>query len=95
MSVFAFVEHSVKDFDSWKVVFEENQVLRESHGAIRHWLYRSAENSNEVFIATEFPTLEQAKGFAADPALPAAMERAGVEGPPRISFRVEDEVVDY
>jgi hypothetical protein len=95
MSVFVFVEHDVQDFDAWKPVFDGNQGLREKHGAIRHWIYRSATDPNNVFIATEFPTLEQARGFAHDPDLPDVMKSAGVVSEPHIAFREETEVIDY
>ena len=95
MSVFVFVESTMQDYDAWKVVFDDNQAFREQHGAVRHWLYRAPTDANDVFVAIEFPTLEQAQAFSADPALAEAMKAAGVTGPPRISYREETEVIDY
>lgn len=95
MSVFVFVDHDVEDYDAWKTVFEEHQNVRESHGAIRHWLYRSATDPHNVFVATEFPSLEQAQAFAADESLPKVMAKAGVKSEPRMFFREETEVIDY
>ena len=48
MSVFVFVEHHVNDYDAWKVGFEDHQAVREQHGAVRHWLYRSATDPNPM-----------------------------------------------
>jgi hypothetical protein len=95
MSVFVFIEHHVDDYDIWKLAFDDHQAVREQHGGVRHWLYRSATDPNDVFIATEFPTLEQAQAFAGDPGLPDVMKAAGVASEPRISFREETEVIDY
>jgi hypothetical protein len=45
---------------------------------------RSPKDHNLVFITHQFPTVEQAEAFAADPELHAAMAHAGVVGDPGI-----------
>jgi hypothetical protein len=47
---------------------------------------RMPEDGNDLFLAHEFPTAEQAGSFAHDPALRAGMQAAGVEGAPRIEI---------
>jgi len=44
------------------------------------------DDDNALFITHDFPTAEQAGGFAHDPALRAGMEQSGVEGAPRIEI---------
>ena len=47
---------------------------------------RLPEDGTELFVTHDFPTAEQAAGFAHDPGLGEAMGRAGVEGAPRIEI---------
>jgi hypothetical protein len=47
---------------------------------------RLPDDGNELFVTHDFPTAGQAGSFAQDPALREAMDRAGVEGAPRIEI---------
>ena len=89
------VQHTVRDYDAWKAVFDEHQAVRTRHGATAHELYRGLEDPNEVTVVNQFPSLEQAQAFAADPSLREAMERGGVISEPRITWAAEAEAVDY
>ena len=89
------VQHKVRDYDTWKSVFDEHQAIRTRHGATGHELYRGLEDPNEVTIVNQFPSKEQAEAFAADPSLKEAMERGGVVSEPRITWAQETEAVDY
>ena len=44
------------------------------------------DDDHTVFITHDFPSAQQAGGFADDPALRAGMEAAGVEGAPRMEI---------
>lgn len=59
------------------------QVLRhESLTMARgHVLYRTLDDLNNVVVVNEFSSTDEAKAFMADPSLPEAMKRAGVEIP--------------
>jgi heme-degrading monooxygenase HmoA len=89
------VHHRVRDYDAWKPVFDEHQSVREAHGAIRHWLYRSTDDPNDVVVSTEFRSAADARSFVEDPSLKEAMDRAGVEGPPTLLSLEEVEAIDY
>jgi hypothetical protein len=90
------VQHRVRDFDSWKPVFDrEGSVIRIRHGVTRHWLYRSLDDPNDVVVSVEFPTEERARSFVLDPSLEEEMGRAGVQGQPTITFCEEVEAVSY
>jgi heme-degrading monooxygenase HmoA len=89
------VQVRVRDFDTWKAAFDEHEVARRAHGARRHWLYRTAEDPNDVVVAIEFPTDEAARAFTDDPSLRETMQRAGVEGEPHIHFRHLVEIGEY
>jgi hypothetical protein len=90
------VQHRVRDFASWKPVFDDQgSIIRVRHGAMRHWLYRSLDDPNDVVVSVEFPTEERARSFVGDPALKEEMERAGVLGQPTVRLCEEVEAVSY
>ena len=89
------VQHTVRDYDAWKTVFDEHESVRRRHGATGHTVYRSADDPNEVIVINHFPTREQAEAFAQDPSLGEAMARGGVTGEPRITWAEEAETSDY
>jgi hypothetical protein len=59
---------------------------RAQHGCTAQRVMRLPDDGNELFITHDFPTAEQAGGFAHDPGLREAMDRAGIEGAPRIEI---------
>lgn len=89
------VQHQVRDYDAWKLVFDEHQAVRTRHGATGHELYRSLDDSNDITTVSHFPSREQAEAFASDPALKEAMDLAGVSSEPRFTWSEETEAVDY
>jgi len=89
------VQHTVRDFDAWKTVFDGHEDIRRRHGATGHQLYRGFEDPNEVTVINHFPSKEQADAFAADPSLKEAMERGGVTSEPRITWAQEAGAADY
>jgi quinol monooxygenase YgiN len=89
------VHHRVRDFDAWKPVFDAHEPVRRDHGAQRHWVYRTADDPNDVVVALDFSSQEQASAFLEDPSLREAMRRAGVDGKPQIHFREPVETVEY
>jgi hypothetical protein len=80
------VQHGVADYDVWRPVFDEHATARQGHGGTSATVYRGAEDANAITAVLEFPDLASAQAFASDPSLKEAMGRAGVTGPPQISF---------
>ena len=80
------VRHDVSDYAAWRKVYDELEPLRAQHGCTAQRVMRLPGDDNDLFITHDFPTAEQAGGFAHDPALRAGMERAGVEGAPQIEI---------
>ncbi len=89
------VHHRVRDFGAWKPAFDEYEASRREHGAVRHWMYRTVGDPNDVVVALEFRSEKDAREFVEDPSLREAMERGGVEGEPDIHFREQVEAVAY
>ena len=80
------VQHKVKDFAAWKKVFESNAGLRTSNGELSAQIFRDASDPNKVTVVNKWNSLANAQKFAQSPELKAAMEKAGVEGPPTVYF---------
>lgn len=80
------VQHKVKDFAAWKKVYDSVADLRASNGELSDQIYRDASDPNKLTLIFEWDSLANAQKYANSPELKAAMERAGVEGPPNIYF---------
>ena len=89
------VQHHVADYDDWFKVFTEHGEVRRRHGATGHIVTRSIADPNTVVIVNDFATVDGAKAFAADPSLPGAMARAGVDGAPQVWITEESSTVAY
>ena len=86
MSATLIVRHPVADYATWRKVYDDVDDLRASHGCTEQRVLVSPEDGNDVAAIHEFPSVDQAREFAADPALKEAMDRAGVTGAPRIEI---------
>ncbi len=80
------VHHRVRDFATWKPVFDEHEGVRRGHGEVEHRIYQDIHDPNRVIIHNDFPDEEAARAFMTDPSLPEAMERGGVDGEPGIGL---------
>ena len=86
MSATLIVRHPVADYAVWRPVYDSVGTLRDQHGCTSERVLVLPTDGNDVVAIHDFPTVEQAEAFASDPALKAAMERAGVAGAPRIEI---------
>ncbi len=80
------VQHKVKDFAEWKKVYDSVVDLRASSGELSDQIYRDASDPNRLTVIFKWDSLANAQKYAQSPELKAAMEKAGVEGPPNIFF---------
>ena len=86
MSATLAIRHHVSDYAAWRKVYDEVEPLRAQHGCTAQRVLRLPDDGNELFVTHDFPTADQAGGFAHDPALRAGMQQAGVQGTPRIEI---------
>jgi len=56
------------------------------HGCTGDRVLRLPENTNDVLVTHDFPSVEQASSFAHSPVLQTGMQRAGVAGPPQVEI---------
>jgi quinol monooxygenase YgiN len=55
-------------------------------------IYRDANDPNNLTLIFKWNSLANARKYAQSPELKAAMERAGVQGPPSIFFLNEEKM---
>ncbi len=75
---------TVEDYATFRMAFDSREEMRKSAGALSSTVYQSVDDPNEVIVSVEFPTTDAAKAFQGSQELREAMQRAGVQGPPRI-----------
>ncbi len=83
---YLLIHHTVEDYDRWKPVFDEHAPLRQAAGSKGGYIFRSADNPNEVVAIMEMEDLDRARQFTESDDLRQAMQKAGVTGPPEILF---------
>ena len=86
MSATLVVRHQVNDYATWKPVYDGLEGLRAQYGCTGARVWQHAGDGNDVLVTHDFPSAEQAAGFAGDPALKAGMASAGVAGAPQIDI---------
>lgn len=84
---YILVHHKVKEFASWKRVFDEHGSTRKDAATSKGgYLFQSVDDPNEVIVLLEVEDLQKARDFTASDNLRQIMQEAGVEGPPHIHF---------
>ena len=80
------VQHHVKEFAAWKKVYDSLAGFRHSSGELSDQIYHDAGDPNKLTLVFKWDSLANAQKWAQSPDLKAAMEKAGVDGTPAISF---------
>ena len=83
---FVLVRSKVKDFKTWKPVYDGHQPARTAAGLTEKYLLRSADDANEIVILFEAQDLDRAKAFAASEDLRERMQESGVVDKPDMYF---------
>ena len=89
------VQHTVRDFDAWKTVFDAHETERARFGCTGHTLYRDTDDPNNVTLFLDYESRERADEFMKDPSLREAMEKGGVISEPRATWVDEQESCAY
>lgn len=71
----------VQDFDAWKELVDDHRHVLARAGVTRHWLFRGADDPNEVMAVFELPSLESAARFlrSAEVGVGEWLDRSGLE----------------
>ena len=82
----AVITHEVRDYDAWKVVFDEHATARKRAGITQSHVNRSADRPNVVTVYLAADTSEAIGRFLADPEVKSTMQRAGVTSAPTVAM---------
>jgi hypothetical protein len=80
------VQHTVRDYQTWRAIFDTLEEVRQDWGVTAESIHQLAGAPNTVLVLLHFATAAQAQGFLTNRAHQAAMQRAGVEGSPRVEI---------
>ncbi len=86
MASFVIVRHKVRDFNKWKPVYDAHKPKRAEAGLSEKYLFRGADEPNEVVVLFEAQDLKRAKAFGSSADLHHKMEEGGVVDKPTIYF---------
>ena len=80
------VQQTVRDYAAWRAVYDSLEEVRQDWGVLAETVHRLAEAPDTVLVELHFATVAQARGFLTSREHQAAMQRAGVKGPPRVEI---------
>ena len=80
------IRHKVQDYAAWKALFDEHASTRQAAGSKGGYVFRNADDPNELVVVLEWDDLAKARQFIGSDDLRQAMERAGVTAQPDILF---------
>ncbi len=85
--------HTVRDYDEWRRVFDEDAENRAAAGCRGARIFRNADDPAELVVLFEWESIELARERIGSEALNRKFEEAGVvEGVRRTEFTFLDEV---
>jgi hypothetical protein len=86
MLTYMLVRHKVRDYSVWKRGYDAHLPKRVEAGLTEKFLFRGANDTNEVIILFEAKDIARAKKFSESPDLRETMEKLGVIDKPDIYF---------
>jgi quinol monooxygenase YgiN len=85
------IQHHVKNYAVWRKGFDANKALRTSGGELSAQVFQDAKDPNQLTVFSNWSSVADAQKFAGSPELKQAMQNAGVDGAPSVSFLNEAE----
>jgi len=73
--------HEVKDYQTWKAIFDQAAGNRKTAGEISYQLLRYDTDVNRIVHFSEWSSLERARRFFESPELVEIRKNAGVNAP--------------
>lgn len=84
--VHVIVRVTFEDYEKWKPVFDEAVGLRKAYGSKGVRVFRNMEKANEAVIFGEYEDLEKVRQLFQSQEFRETAKRAGLSGPPQVSF---------
>ena len=63
MAAYVIVTHPVKDFDVWKIAFDQFEQLRKEAGELTAVVLRHSDDPNTVSVLNTWTSIDAAKTF--------------------------------
>jgi quinol monooxygenase YgiN len=86
VAVTAVIQHRVKDYEAWRKVYDGFADVQNAGGVTHESVHRAKDDPNNLLVIHGFANVAEAETFLAGSELRDAMQRAGVEGQPRIEI---------
>ena len=80
------IHHKVKDYASWRIVYDGHEKSRVLAGITNGRVFRSAEDPNDLVILQDVADVEKARTWLNADDLKAALQKGGVIGAPSFRF---------
>ena len=80
------VHFKVKDFNTWRTGYNENEKGRQSAGITNSRVFHSADDPNEVVVLQDVADIAKARTWLGSDEVKAGMQKRGVIGSPSIRF---------
>ena len=87
--VHVFIRHKVKDYGTWRQVFDEFAAKRREGGEVAFKIAGISGEPNNLCLFFEWQSVAKAKEFLGSAELAREMERAGVTEKPEIYIAEE------
>ena len=84
MAAYTIVSHPVKDFDTWKTIFDQFEPIRKEAGELSAVVLRHADDPNMVTVINTWNSIDAFQALFNREELKAGMTEAGVTAPPII-----------
>jgi len=83
---YLLIRHKVEDYAKWKPVFDDHSSARKAVGSKGGYVFRNANDGNEVVMVLEVDDLERCRQFVESEDLKEAMQQSGVSDKPDIYY---------
>ena len=81
------IKHKVANFNKWLPAYESHDSARVAHGLHNFVVGRGIKDSNMVLVALHMDDTAKAREFSMMPDLKTAMQKGGVLGAPKFTYR--------
>lgn len=82
----ALITHTVKDYATWRPIFDADSVNRKAGGMETIVVGREIDHPNNIYMAYNVADVKKATDFGNSPKLKETMQKAGVISKPDIKF---------
>ena len=87
--VYVAAQFSVKDYKSWRMVFDKHSQMRKSAGEVSVKILRTEEDPNDINLLFEWDNSQNARSFLTSPEAQQGMRESGMNGKPQMRFLTE------